>query len=222
MIKTTLTIAVLALALTGVSAMARSEARFALSPHFSTLGLGGEASAKLSDRLVLRLGGNYLAVGMSEALDGVSYDLDLMLASAGGALDLHPFVNGFLISAGVYWNGNNLDISATPTTGVTIGNTTFTPAEIGRLDGEIEFNPLAPDLGIGWDGTFFGDGALSFKFRAGLFYMGEPEVTLRASGTLAGSAALQADLAREESNIKSELDFLGFYPALTIGVTYRF
>ncbi len=33
MIKTTLTIAVLALALTGTSAMARSEARFAVGPH---------------------------------------------------------------------------------------------------------------------------------------------------------------------------------------------
>ncbi len=187
-----------------------------------TLGLGGEASAKLSDGLILRLGGNYLAVGTSKALDDVSYDLDLTFANAGGALDLHPFGNGFLISAGVYWNGNGLELNATPTTGVTIGNTTFSPAQIGRLDGEIEFNPVAPYLGIGWDGTFFGDGALSFKFRVGLFYMGEPEVTLRASGSLAGSPTLQADLAREESKIESELDFLGFYPALTIGFTYRF
>ncbi len=231
MIKTTLTIAALALASAGAPAMAQtegktrdvgSEAGFALGPHVSTLGLGGEASVRLSDRWVLRLGGNYLALGTSEALDGVTYDLDLTLASAGGALDLHPFANGFLISAGVYWNGNKLDASATPTTGVTIGTTTFTPAEIGRIDGDIEFNSLAPYLGIGWDGSFFGDGALSLKFRAGLFYMGKPDVTLRATGTLAGSAALQADLAREESNIESELDLLAYYPAVTLGVTYRF
>jgi hypothetical protein len=225
-IKTTLTTAALAIALTGASAMAQSEttteSRFALGPHLSTLGLGGEAAIKLSDRLVLRLGGNYFAMGTSEGLDGVTYDLDLTLASAGGALDLHPFANGFLISAGVFWNGNKLDASATPTSNVTIGGTSFTPAQVGRIDGDIEFTPIAPYLGLGWDGTFFGDGALSLKLRAGLFYMGEPDVTLRASGSLAGSAALQADLAVEESRIESELDFLAFYPAVTLGFTYRF
>jgi hypothetical protein len=201
---------------------ARSEPRYSVGPHVSTLGAGAEGSMRLSDNLVLRLGGGYLGFGTSESADGVSYDIDVSLANAGGALDYHPFGNGFMISAGVYWNGNGADFNATPTSNVTIGNTTYTPAQLGRIDGELEFNPVAPYLGLGWDGTYYGDGALSFQFRVGLFYMGDPDVTLRSTGTLAGTGAFQADLAREESNIEDELEFLGFYPAITLGFTYRF
>ena len=222
MSKAGLAATVLVITLTAATSAARSEPGFSIGPHASTLGVGAEASAKMSDNLVLRLGGNYLAVGASEAVDGVSYDIDVSLASAGGALDLHPFGNGFLISAGVFWNGNGADFNATPTTNVTIGNTTYTPAQLGRVDGELEFNAVAPYVGLGWDGTYFGDGALSFRFRAGLFYMGDPDVELRGTGALAGTSAFQADLAREESNIEDELAFLGFYPAITLGFTYRF
>lgn len=210
------------LAMAGSANAVDPGSKSSLGPHVSTLGLGAEASAMISDNLVLRLGGNYFAYGTSEGIDGITYDADLTLASAGGALDLHPFGNGFLVSAGVYWNGNGLDIDATPTTSVTIGSSTFTPAQVGRIDGEVEFNAVAPYVGFGWDGSHFGDGALSFKFRAGLFYMGKPDVTLRSTGTLAGNAAFQAELAREEANIEDDLEILGFYPAVTLGFTYRF
>ena len=53
-------------------------------------------------------------------IDGVSYDIDVSLASAGGALDLHPFDNGFLVSAGVFWNGNGADFNATPTSAISM------------------------------------------------------------------------------------------------------
>lgn len=222
MFRAWLTAAVLVLAVMGPADAAEGESGFAIGPHVSTLGLGVEGSAKLSDNLVLRLGGSYFAIGVGEGIDGISYNVDLTLASAGGALDLHPFGNGFLVSAGVFWNGNGADFDATPTSSVTIGNSTYTPTQVGRLDGEIEFNPVAPYVGIGWDASHFGDGALSFRFRAGLFYMGKPDVTLRSTGTLASNAAFQADLAREETNMEDELEILGFYPAATIGFTYRF
>ena len=49
----------------------------------------------------------------------------------------------------------------------------------------------------------------------------EPTPTLKAirpaSGTLAGTDALEGDLAREEADIEDELDVLAFYPAITIG-----
>ena len=222
MLKACLTVAAMMFVVIGASQAAERRPGIAIGPHVSTLGVGAEASARISDNLILRLGGSYFQYDTSEGIDGVSYDVDLSLASAGGALDLHPFGNGFLVSAGAFWNGNGADFNATPTTNVTIGNTTFTPAQIGRLDGEVEFNAVAPYVGLGWDGTYFGDGALSVQFRVGLFYMGEPDVSLRATGSLAGSSAFQADLAREEANIEDELEFLGFYPAVTLGFTYRF
>lgn len=68
----------------------------------------------------------------------------------------------------------------------------------------------------------YADGPFSFHLRAGLFYMGDADVTLTATGTSAGLSAFQSELAREEANIEDELGILGFYPAITIEFSYRF
>lgn len=203
------------------TAMAQSDT-FSVGPNISTLGVGAEASTRMGDYLVLRVGGNYLELMSAGTYGDLDYDLDVKLASVGAALDLHPFANGFLISAGLYRNGNGADLTTEPTTNVTLGDTTFTPAEAGRINGNLEFNAFAPYVGIGYDNAHFTSGPWSFNIRVGLFYMGDPEVTLAATGALAGTAAFEAELRREEDQIEDDLSALGFYPAVTIGLMYRF
>lgn len=194
-----------------------------ISPIFGTLGPGIEGSFKLSSSLVLRGSWNYADFGGDEDIDGVEYDADVLLHSFGLNGDLHPFANGFRLSAGLRYNLNEADIQAMPRESVTIGNTTYTPAEIGRLDGGVEFNDLAPYLGIGFDNALFGSSAVSFKADLGLLYQGDPDVQLSASsGTLAADPGFQDDLERERQDIEDDLEILGFYPVLALGLSIRF
>jgi hypothetical protein len=131
-------------------------------------------------------------------------------------LDVFPFRGNFRISAGARINGNQADISGTPTSNVTIGNTTYTPAQVGRLNGDIDFNTVAPYVGIGFDGHI--TDALTIGFDLGVLYQGKPSVSLSATNP----AVSQADLNRERANIEDDLKMLQFYPVATVSLKYRF
>lgn len=210
---------VLAAALCGAP---RAQAQIAAGVHVSTLGVGAELSTKLNPFLVLRGGGNYMKWSMGGDYSGINYDLDVEMKSAGAALDLHPFANGFTISAGVYWNGNGGTLTSSPAGSITVGNTTYTAAEAGTLTTDVDFNPVAPYIGIGWDSAHYGLLPVSFIARVGLFYMGDANVSMTSSGSLAGNAAFQSDLAREQSQLESELSDLGLYWAVTFGIKIGF
>lgn len=194
-----------------------------IGANASTLGPGLEMSAWMNKWFVLRVAGNFLEFVSKGNFDGISYKFDADIASAGAALDLHPFDNGFLISGGVYWNGNKADLESRSFSGAAnIGGSAYTQTEAGTISGKVSYADVVPYIGIGYDNAHFVDGPWSITFRVGLFYMGESDVRLRSTGTLAGDPAFQADLEREARNIEDEFDVLSFYPAVTIGFKYRF
>jgi hypothetical protein len=85
----------------------------------------------------------------------------------------------------------------------------------------VEFgNPVVPYLGLGWGNAVDNDKRWGISLDVGVYYQGEPEVTLtQVGGTLAVSAA---DLAAEEKQLEDELDDFEFYPVATLGLHYRF
>jgi hypothetical protein len=195
----------------------------AVGPHVSTLGPGADVSVRLSDWLVLRGEGNYFTFSRDATHSGVPYNVDVDLASAGGALDMHPFGTSFMLSAGAFWNGNQADLRSTPTSNVTIGNMSFTPSQVGTLSGELRYNKVAPFVGLGYDSAHYTEGPFSFTFRLGLYYMGDARVSLTSSGgTLSGNPTLQTQLATEQANLEDDFDIFGFFPVLTLGFRYRF
>lgn len=197
-------------------------ANVAIGGHVSTLGVGAELSTKMNTFFVLRGGGNYLQWSTDGTYSGINYDLDVELASAGAALDYHPLANGLMISAGVYWNGNGGTLTSSPAGSITVGGTTYTGAQAGTLTTDVEYNEVAPYVGIGWDSAHYGILPVSFLARAGLFYMGDAEVTMTSNGTLAGNSAFRNDLAREQTQLEDELSDLGMYWAITIGLKISF
>jgi len=190
----------------------------------SSLGVGGEVGYAISERFRVRAAGYALKFGYDGTRGDVDYHADLKLASGGLFLDWHPFAGGFRISLGGFANGNNLKATGQPQGGqYTINGVTFTAAEVGALTGKAELNSTAPYLGLGW---LFGagpKGGLGVSLDAGVLYQGSPKVTLTSTGgTQSGNPILQSNLDAEARKFEDDIKVLRFYPAISLGLVYRF
>lgn len=190
-----------------------------------TTGAAAHVQAKVMGPLVLRGGYNYLAFEPDdEEYDGVSYSGELDMSQLSAFVDYHPFGNGFTLTGGYFFGDRSLDLSARPTEPVEIGDETFTPSEVGTLSANTDLGSSAPYVGLGWDGTVYGDGGGFHGFiRLGVLFSGTPEVELSATGgTLTGDPTFQEELAREEQNLQDEVDQFEVYPVINLGLSWGF
>jgi hypothetical protein len=137
-------------------------------------------------------------------------------------LDYHPFSGSFRLSAGAFYNGNELNATGKTTSTYEIGNNTYTGTQIGTLTGSTGFNKFAPYLGLGWDTSFGKGSGWGFVFDAGALFQGSPNVKLSASGPISNDQDFQRNLAIEQSKLNDDLDNFKVYPYVALGVTYRF
>lgn len=205
-----------------VAAEAKARPDITVGPAISTLGIGGDAGIRFAKFFGLRLAGNAYSTSFNAAYGGVDYDIDFNLASVGPMFDYYPFGSIFRLTAGFRYNMNNVGLKATPTTSFTFGGNTYTPAEAGSVKGEMDFNAIAPYLGLGLEATFIGN-ALALGFETGVLFQGTPSVSLNSSGgLLSGDAAFNADLKKEASQVENDLSILAYYPVIRFYLTFRF
>jgi hypothetical protein len=185
------------------------------------LGLGVEYTRNLSDRWSIRGGINGSKLSFDGDESGINYQFDFVWDSLSVGVDLHPFKSPFRLTAGILRNDNGLNGESRPSSNVTIGNTSYTPAQVGVLTSTVGFKQTAPFLGLGWDWSrkkrHFG-----MSFDLGVLDQGSPQVTLRGSGTLLGDPAFQADIVREEAQLRDSLNNLDLLPYVTVGFVIRF
>lgn len=191
---------------------------FALGVRASTLGAGIEGTIGLSERINLRLGANSYTYSFDDTYDDVRYDADLELKSAALILDWHPFAGAFRLSAGMLSNKNAVTLEAEPTAPVTIGGQTYTPSQVGRLDGEVDFKKSAPYVGLGWGNAVAKNKGFGLSFEIGAVFQGSPDVELSSTNP----AVSQADLDREEQEIEDDLKNFKVYPVVSFGLSYQF
>ncbi len=115
-----------------------------------------------------------------------------------------------------------IEVDSKATASYQIGDTTYNAGEVGTLKGKIDFNDIAPYLGLGWDTSFGKDKGFGFLFELGAIYQGSPDVDLSADGLLANDQTFQNNLAKEEENMQSDVDDYKFYPVVSLGLNYRF
>ena len=187
----------------------------------STLGVGLEAEKTFSDSFGARVGINYFTYDYDGTKDDIDYNLDLNLLSVSALLDWHPFQGSFRISGGALYNGNDIDMDAKTATSYQIGGITYNANQIGNLTGTVDFNDVAPYLGVGWDTTFGKSKKFGFLLELGAIYQGTPEVDLSISGPIATQAFLN-DLQAEEDSLQEDLDNFEYYPVLAVGFSYRY
>jgi hypothetical protein len=93
---------------------------------------------------------------------------------------------------------------------------------VGALSGKVDFDDIAPYVGIGWDTTFGKDNCFGLVFELGVLYQGSPDVNLVSSGPIASDPTFQAELAKETAALQDDLDEYKFYPVVAVGLSYRF
>lgn len=152
-----------------------------------------------------------------ESTDDYLYDAKATLSSLSIITDWFPFENTFRLSAGFLINLNKGEIDLNPTQSYQVGGDEYTPDKLGNLKAEIDFNRIAPYLGIGFGNPMAGDSGFKFSFAAGTFYHGAPRVKLSADGLISPSASPD-----QEETLESNLKWFKWYPVLNFGVTYKF
>jgi len=94
------------------------------------LGLGVEYTRNLSERWAIRGGLNGSRLGFDGEESGIDYQFDVVWDSLSVGVDLHPLKSPFRLTAGILRNANGLNGESRPASNVTIGNTSYTPAQV--------------------------------------------------------------------------------------------
>ena len=188
----------------------------------STLGYQVALSQSVSENVNLKLTYNTASQSFDGETDGVNYDYDFEFESTSLLIDWHVFGGGFRLTTGALINDNEI-FAQSDISGLTleVGDTVFTSAEVGRLEGDISFDSYAPYLGLGW-GRSISDG-FSFSFDLGVVFQGEPTVNLQTvGGTLSDNSLLLDEVEREEQELQDDANDFDVYPVISLGLFYNF
>ncbi len=167
-----------------------------------------------------------LSGGMGLSETSTDTDSEYDVNADGGihrlALDYHPFMNGFFLSAGYAINNFELSANASQTGIVTVGDSDYA-ADV-TIDANFTWDN-APTLSLGW-GHSPSEG-LGFMFEAGAFFTGNTQASM--TGTCSGvctdpvsGQTFESALVDEEKKLKKDVADYDFLPMLQAGITYRF
>jgi hypothetical protein len=200
-----------------VAPTAMAEDRFGIGLKVGTYGLGGDFGIRAIDFVGFRLSVQRLSVSRSEEIDDVDYDGDLKLGGEGVLVDIYPLGGQFRVTAGLYNNRNEVDLVAKPSGPIQIGDTTYPAALVGTLSGTVEFDKIAPYLGIGWGNVSKGH-VVGFLFDAGVLRQGAGMIDLESSKGLVS----QDDLDAEAEKIEDDISDYELWPVVSVGIAIRF
>lgn len=198
--------------------------------NISTLGAGIEYSRPINQYISGRFGLNAFNYDRSIKESDIKYDAEFELRTISAIADWHPFGNGFHVSGGVFYNGNSVSMDAKPSSGTfKVNNVSYSSSDIASASGDIDFNKVAPYLGVGWKGSLVDvtkNDQLSFSANLGVMYHGKPSASFSvvcATSLDAGTCArLQNDAANEQEQLEDAIDGYQWYPVVSLGVKYAF
>jgi len=199
-----------------------ANAETAIGGGVSTLGLNVSVAQSLTDNLSVRFAYNTASYDFDGNTDGIEYDYGFDLNSISALADWHVFDSNFRISVGAISNGNEIDASSKDLAGtVQVGDQTFSSADVGRLEGKVDFDSLAPYLGIGWGRA--ADRGWAVLVDIGVALQGSGDAELQSvGGTLSNNPALLAEIEREEAELEADIEDYDLYPVIGVQVFYTF
>ncbi len=209
------------------------------------LGLGLNMKGKISDSFGIRASFEMASAEDIEVdAEDLKYNFDVDLHDMMFLVDWHPWQGSFKTSGGLIVNGTNIEARISPNINAefTFNDITYSVKDDGikYVDTKVDFDPIAPYIGIGWDTSFDKDRGFGFTFDLGVAFQGSARVeydVTYAKLKKTGNAVIDKKLAqkREElitelnSNLKEEkkilddeLDKYQILPYISIGVNYKF
>jgi hypothetical protein len=145
-------------------------------------------------------------------IDDNDFDVELMLDNRGVLVDLHPFAGAFHFTGGLYDNKNMASADAD---GVMLINDK--PA-LG-VSADAEFSDTAPYVGVGW---LFGrdNKGLVTHLEVGVMDNGDADISLHVPSF--NNAVTAEDIAAEERQMEEDVEGMGLFPVVKLGVGYYF
>lgn len=192
---------------------------WAIAVKASTLGGNIELYRSFGKQFNAHVGFNYFGLKQElEEKDDYTADADIGLMSISALGDYFPFPSStFRITAGLYFNLNEIDAILTPVKSYEVGGDIYTPDDLGTLDANIKFNLVAPYIGLGFGNPTGGESGFGYSFDIGSMYQGGSIVALTAKGLLEPSAAED-----QKKRIEDNLNWFKWYPVVSLGLTYKF
>ena len=218
--------------------------------QISLYGIGLNAKVKLNDYLGVRAGfdkfsKNDIEVTTSGDEVDTKYNFDLDLQDILIVGDYHPWKSSFRVSGGMMVNSNKLDGVITPVVKngqdfeFEFNGHKYTTNEVGSVNTKVDWDPIAPYLGIGYDGSFYKDKGWGFTFDVGVAFSGSanveysinygkslqdnPNDTAIEKETKAKTREeIKKNLDVEKAKLKDDLDDYKILPYISLGVNYKF
>ena len=194
--------------------------RVAPSVHVGTLGLGARVTTSLGGWINLRGGIDFVPLDIQVEEEDVDFDVRFPSPSMTALLDLHPGGSGFRLSAGALYFWRVPGIEGTPTDVVELGDSEYTPAQVGTIQGSLGTSRFAPYVGLGV-GDALGAG-FSFALDIGAAFHGTPDFNYEATGPVSNDAGFRSDLQEEAELVNDDLPGVAsLYPILNLGFGFR-
>ncbi|MDJ0907876.1 MAG: hypothetical protein QNI99_01695 [Woeseiaceae bacterium] len=213
--RISLGLAVLALSLSG-----NALADFGVGFKAGTLGLGVEGRYKPLPNIDVRVGANVYDYEDTDTRAGVNYDSTLNLETFYATANLSFPLSPLRLTAGLFSNGNEVNLTSVDSATFDIGGNTYTAADVGTLSSTTSFGSTSPYVGIGYDFEIFGKVGLNLDL--GLLWQGEPEVSLLADGLLANDPGFQSALEAERQQLEDDISDYKAWPVISLGFVYNF
>lgn len=209
------------------SAATAHAASAAVAAEVGTTGLGLHLTLPVAERINARIGFGALSLSDTRNIDDVEYDVDLKLNTVNALLDFYPMAqSSFRVTAGLAYNGNELDVTARPTNSTYVFNgQTYDASLAGTVDGRIDFRSTAPYLGIGWGNALDQRSRWKFTSDFGVLFQGSPRTSLASNNCQLGAVLcnqLAGDLAAENEELRDKADSFKFFPVIRVGISYSF
>jgi hypothetical protein len=212
----------------GLLAFASAQAQVALTLDAGSTGAGAHVVVPMETYLNGRFGINYFKHDFDKRSGLVNYDVKAKLQTFDVLFDWYVRDgSAFHLTGGVLYNGTKADAHAKGDSlgKFTLHGTTYTAADVGVLNGRIDFRKAAPYLGIGWGNPLASNSRWQFSGDLGAYYQGKANVQMAAIGCTTSTTVckqLVTDVAAERLELQEDLSSYKVYPVLRASLSYRF
>ncbi|MDP1723373.1 MAG: hypothetical protein Q8L85_01555 [Alphaproteobacteria bacterium] len=187
----------------------------------STLGIGAESSYRHNSWLSLTGSVNGLKLTSNNSTKDLFFNSKVRFLTAGASLGFHPFKSGFKLLTGLFYNGNQFELSDVRLkNNITLNNVNITPDQVGQANLKVHYQRVSPYLGLAFDAALYNNSPWSFTGELGVLFQFSPKATLTRTGAR-NFPSLKRFLEDKVEKAASK-NILKYFPVMSIGLKYVF